>query len=385
MSEPHDHSQHDHEHSHDHSHDHEHGETAPLPTEDSGSQALSEALRSSFAIVKIIMVVLVIVFLGSGIFTVPPNQRAVILHFGKPSVSAKEQLLGPGLHWSWPYPIDEKILIPISEIQNVSSSIGWYFVSADGTDSQPGVSLNPAVDGYTLTGDGNIIHARISVDYRIVDPIAYVLNFKDAKEIVPNALDTALIDASAQFNVDNAVRLDRSGFKDRIVQIFNRSVEQQQLGIVVESSKLESIPPRQVNDAFNAVTAAEQESSTTNNAARSAAQTLLSNALSESNSIVNAAISDRTKLLSQVTADAKNFQDLLPAYERNPELLRQRLLTETWAKILTPADDKFLFVDRENGNARELRVLLNREPETPEQREQRKKGGNADENSAAQK
>ena len=35
---------------------------------DAGSQALSEALRSSFAIVKVVMVILVVVFLASGFF-----------------------------------------------------------------------------------------------------------------------------------------------------------------------------------------------------------------------------------------------------------------------------------------------------------------------------
>ncbi|MDB6040116.1 MAG: hflK 1, partial [Verrucomicrobiales bacterium] len=61
------------------------GPVTPPPTaEDSGSQALSEALRSSFVIVKVIMVLLVIVFLGSGIYTVPSQKRAILLRFGKP-------------------------------------------------------------------------------------------------------------------------------------------------------------------------------------------------------------------------------------------------------------------------------------------------------------
>ena len=349
---------------HDH-HEHEHEPSTPVVTEDdSGSQALSEALRSSFAIVKIIMVVLVIVFLGSGIFTVPPNQKAVVLRFGKPASVGKEQLLGPGLHWSWPYPIDEKVFIPISEIQNVASSVGWYFVNADGTESQPGPSLNPAVDGYALTGDGNIIHARVSLDYRIIDPISYILNFASAKEVVTNMLDNAVLNASAEFTVDNAVRLERDAFKDKIVQLFNRTIELQQLGIVVVSAKLESIPPRQVNDAFNQVTAAEQESSTTNNGARSAATTLLSAALSESNSIINKAISDSTNLLSSINAEAQTLQARLPGYQKNPQLFTQILLTETWQRVLANAEDKFPLPDRADGKTRELRIQLNREPES---------------------
>ncbi len=371
MSAPHDH----HDHDGHHHHDDEPKTPASVLEDDSGSQALSEALRSSFAIVKIIMVVLVIVFIGSGAFTVPPNQKAVVLRFGKPMSGTREQLLGPGLHWSWPYPIDEKVFIPISEIQNVTSSAGWYFLNADGTDSQPGPSLNPAVDGYALTGDGNIIHARVSLDYRIVDPISYVLNFKDAKEIVTNALDSALLAAAAQSTVDNAVRLERGAFKDKVVQIFNRTVELQNLGIIVESSKLESIPPRQVNDVFNAVTAAEQESSTTNNAARSAASTMLSTALSESNSIINTAVSDRAKLLSSIAADAKTFQARRESYEKNPKLFTQLELTEAWRRILLNADDKFLNLNSDplNGKPYELRLQLNREPESNEDKERRQK------------
>src|SRR5690606_2091780 len=101
-----------------------------------------EALRSSFAIVKVIMIALVVVFIGSGIFTVPPNQKAVVLRFGKVSGGDETQLLGPGLHWSWPYPIDEKVFIPISEIQNVTSSVGWYHVNPDGSETMATPSLN---------------------------------------------------------------------------------------------------------------------------------------------------------------------------------------------------------------------------------------------------
>ena len=124
---------------HDHSH-HDHttpGASAPpepaLP-EDTGSQALSEALRSSFAIVKVLMVVLVIVFLGSGFFKVDPQEKAVMLHFGKPVGEGTKALLGPGLHWSLPYPIDEVVKIKFSEIQKVTSTVGWYF---HGNDARP--------------------------------------------------------------------------------------------------------------------------------------------------------------------------------------------------------------------------------------------------------
>ncbi len=98
-------------------HDHEH---SPAPeTRDAGSQALAEALSSSFAIVKIVMVLMVVAFFCSGFFTVGPQEKAVILRFGKPVGEGQKALLTSGLHWSFPYPIDEVVKIPITEIQKV--------------------------------------------------------------------------------------------------------------------------------------------------------------------------------------------------------------------------------------------------------------------------
>src|SRR5512133_249415 len=90
-------------------------------TIDSGSQALSEALRSSFVVVKLVMVILLVVFFGSGLFTVREGERAIKLRFGKPVGDGESALLGPGLHWSWPYPIEAYEKIPITAIQNIQS------------------------------------------------------------------------------------------------------------------------------------------------------------------------------------------------------------------------------------------------------------------------
>src|SRR5271155_4570755 len=117
---------HDHDH-HDHDHAHQH---AP-ETHDAGSQALAEALRSSFAIVKVVMALLVLAFFASGFFQVGPQEKAVILRFGKPVGEGQKILLGSGLHWSFPSPIDEVVKIPISEIQKVSSTVGWYFTTPE--------------------------------------------------------------------------------------------------------------------------------------------------------------------------------------------------------------------------------------------------------------
>ncbi len=128
-----------------HDHDRAYGHPAPVTPDDAGSQALAEALRSSFAIVKFVMLLMVVVFFGSGFFTVGPQEKAVILRFGKPVREGQKILLGAGLHWSFPYPIDEVVKIPITEIQKVSSTVGWYLTTPEqelsGHEPPPGASL----------------------------------------------------------------------------------------------------------------------------------------------------------------------------------------------------------------------------------------------------
>src|SRR6185436_6647508 len=146
------------------------------------SQALSDALKSSFGIVRVILVVMVLVFLGSGFFTVGTQEKAIILRLGKPVGKDEKALLGPGPHWAFPYPIDEVVRIPVSQVQTIRSAVGWYetttVMEATGVTPPPTDTLNPLTQGYVLTGDGNIIHVRGELRYRIAEPgLTYALNF----------------------------------------------------------------------------------------------------------------------------------------------------------------------------------------------------------------
>ena len=78
----------------------------------------------------------------------------------------------------------------------------------------PGPSLNPAVDGYALTADGNIIHTRATLTYRIADPITFVFNFVNASNAVQNALDNALHYAATRSLVDDVLTRDVIGFNE---------------------------------------------------------------------------------------------------------------------------------------------------------------------------
>ena len=343
-------------------------ETAPSAV-DAGSRALEEALRSSFVIVKAVMVILLVVFVLSGMRTVGPQERAIILRFGKPVGSGAEQLLGPGLHWAWPYPIDEMVTIPITEIQKATSTVGWYSLSA--TDEAAGrkppalASLNPATEGYLVMADHNIMHVRATLDYRITDPIAYSLGFQAASNSVQNALDNALLYAAARSTADETLT-NNTVFKERVLAHVREQIAGHKLGVTIEpGSEVKVVPPAFVQPQFDAVTAAEQDRSKNILAEEGAASKLVLDAQGEANARISAATAERNRVIKSVDADAKSFLVQLPQYQANPELLRQRLLTETWARVLAHADDKFFNLEPIAPGQTELRLQLNREPAKP--------------------
>ena len=384
MSDNHDHPDHEQGHEHDHGTS-EPGAPAPVTAEDAGSQALSEALKSSFAIIKIVMVILVIVFLCSGIFTVSSQEVAVILRFGKPIGGGAGRLLRPGLHWSFPYPIDEIVKIPIGQIQTVRSTVGWYAtlpeLEAAQTEPDPGPSLNPASDGYTLTADGNIIHVRSTLQYRINDPIRYAFNFASgtnlnlftgASNLIQNALNNALFHTSAHYTVDKALG-DRTGFKERLLARVNQLIEEQGLGVTVETSDLDLIPPRQVKDKFKEVLDAQQDLSNARDTARGYANEIVNKAHGEASALVNAGETARNQLVQAVEAEARYLSDQLPYYNRDPKLYLQRLQIEAFQRLMTNAQvDKWFIPDRADGKSRELRLQLSRDPQKPTVKEPEK-------------
>lgn len=353
---------------------HEHHEPSrpepepPVTPLDAGSRALEEALSSSFAIVRFVMAILVIVFIFSGVKTVGPQQKAVILRFGKPLGAGPEQLLGPGLHWAFPYPIDEVVPLQVGEIQSVTSTIGWYATTAvqeaAGTEPPPGPSLNPAADGYALTADGNIIHARVTLKYRITDPLAYSFSYVNAPNALLGVLNRALVYAAAYSSVDEAL-LNNAGFREKVIARVNEEIDALKLGITVQPSDVKVIPPRFVKGDFDAVLGAESVRSTAILTAQGKAETIVRQAEAEANSLVNAAEAQRVSFVQAVQADAKSFAVQLPQYQLNPELFRQRLLAEVWQRILARASDKFISLESLGENQRELRLLINREPPKP--------------------
>jgi membrane protease subunit HflK len=345
----------------------DHPEPAHAP-DDAGSQALAEALRSSFTIVKVAMVLMVLAFFGSGFFTVGPAEKGVILRFGKPVGEGPKALLSSGLHWSLPYPIDEVVKIPITEQQIVRSSVGWYATTPEqelsGMEMPPGQSLNPAVDGYAITADRNIVHTRATLHYHIEDPIRYVFDFVSASNTVQNMLNNALLYTAARFNVDDILTRNVFGFQEAVRQRVSELAEQERVGIAIDQCEVKSIAPRQLKSVFDQVTIARENRNKLITAAHSYENQVLNQSSGQAASITNEAATASGNYVKSINAEARRFGDLLPEYKSNPSLFRQSAFLQTVGTVLTNAE-KWVEPTANNGKSTQVRLMLNREPPAP--------------------
>ena len=268
------------------------------------------------------------------------------------------------------------VKIPITEIQQVKSTIGWYFMTPNeeaaykATGVEPAAnsgrpSLTPGMDGYVISADRNIIHTRATLYYQVDDPIRYVFGFDSASNTVQNALNNALLYTAAHFAVDDILYNNRAGFQDAVLQHVSELAEQERLGISVDHCDVESMPPRQVKYIFDRVTEARENRNKVLYEAHSYENQVTNNATAQAFTITSLAVSARSRYVQSLEADAKAFSALLPNYKINPDLFEQQQLVQVMGNALTNVQDKFFLPERLDGKPRELRLLLNREPPQP--------------------
>ncbi len=284
---------------------------------DTASKSLSEALRLSFIILKAIMIVLIILFFASGFRMVGSDEQALVLRFGKIRGLREDRILEPGLHWVFPYPIDEIVKIPVEKKVNLVINSFWYEekpLRSPTARERIGRTLEPIRDGYCITrsekqtetigdsagSDYNILHCKWQLTYQVKDPElknperffknVYVEDIRPGqiyldvmKESITPLLKSlfadAVVTAMVNYTIDEAM-FEKVGFlTEHVKHLLQEKLDKIESGITVESVQLTDITwPRQVNAAFEALISASQDSQKAVHEARTYAQKTLNEA-----------------------------------------------------------------------------------------------------------
>jgi membrane protease subunit HflK len=393
---------------------------------DAASRSLSEALRISFIILKVIMIILVVAFLASGFVTVDSDEQAIVLRFGKIRAGG---LLEPGPHWVFPYPIDEIIRIPVKTPVNLPINSFWYFQTREDMLSnarprvRPGMGLRPLLDGYCLSrsekdteasagsdgSDYNIVHTKWQLTYQIDDPDrffrgVYVRDVKPGddyfdvitgdegvKPLLKNLFEDAVVTAMVNYTIDEAIS-SLSAIPRHVERLLQDKLDDIQSGIRAESVQLtRSEPPPHTRAAFEASIMASQAGQKVVTEAKTSAADTLNKAAGPVAERLHAALRDETvgeqvkeslwqdlggtahermadaqayetQVVETAKANADYLQRLLPEYKLRPRLVVQKIYLDAMRRIYENAGEKFVIQTVEGAKGGEVRVLINKNP-----------------------
>ncbi|MBN1675540.1 MAG: protease modulator HflK [Kiritimatiellae bacterium] len=333
--------------------------------EDDASRALASALGGTFRILRwLIFLSFAGYLVRSSVFTVPQHEVAFVLRFGKVTERDGARVLGPGVHLACPYPVEEVVRVPTTRLRTIRSDTFWYADRKQGVLEMPlDPWLRPGRDGYMLTGDANILHAKWALEYTVEDPEAWRFRMHDMDRLLHNELDHAAVAVCASTPVDCAHRTEVERFRRGVEAMLRNRCEMLQLGVRIKSVYLlEPSAPRQVRAAFDAVVQAEQERSEKINKARTYAARRVNEAQGRKARLVADAEVYRNRLVREISADAAYFTQIYAKFAAQPEIITQTLLQDTLRRVLAGVDQKYV-VRRDPDGKQELRILVS--PEKP--------------------
>jgi modulator of FtsH protease HflK len=289
------------------------------------AHAILAALRSSIRILRWGMLVLVLIYLCSGITVIKPNERGLVLRFGR----ALPKSAPPGLLLALPPPIDEVLMLPAKSVQEVVLD-AWT-----PNDNSWGDSLHPARDPYTITGDVNIIRARFSVRFQVADPIAYEFGTNDRESLRNAICYQSACRVLAGMSVDDVLTTRRDFIGQESMRLAQEELDRLGLGIQLLAFETREInPPAPVLPAFQDVVSAKVEAKTLVEPARSRHASLIPEANAEAFRIEQEAQSYAQGLTAKAQGEVTAFLALLKEYRANPVTVHTRLYAEMIEKVL---------------------------------------------------
>ncbi len=387
---------------------------APL---DAANQSLADALRASFNVLKGIMVLLVVLFMFSGVKCVQEHQRAVVLRFGRLLPIERDS----GLSWALPYPVDETLRVGVTA-ETLTSDAHWFHLQSDEKDLSLNqltryAGLKPGLDGSLLTSDRGLAHVKWSLVYRIEDLGKFVANVADANDegthkLIRTLLENAAVRAAAGFTAGDITQTNTDQMAKEVKRLINEELERLETGISVTTLQIPlATVPLQTRQAFVAVTQAEnkrtakireakrQRGDLLNGAAGACHEKLLAEIDKldaarvggdegeaarieaeidrilehEAAGLAGAAIRHErayyTQAVQAVRGDVEQFEALLAEYQRTPQLLIDRLWSETERRILGSTGVKKFYLPP---GQKEIRIPLTPDPRDKRAEEQAK-------------
>jgi len=301
---------------------------------DGGDSRSSSSGGPSFGGILLLAGLLLVLWVAwNSIHIIDESERAVVLRFGE-----ENRVLSPGFKLTLPAPIEEVIKVNVSRVSSLENQ------------------------SRMLTGDENLIQLAYAVQYRVVDPVAFLFNIQDPIDSLTQAADSAIREIVGTNNMDFILEDGRAQIAIDSGVLLEEIVSRYNPGIQITSFNLQEVrPPSQVRAAFDDVVRAREDQIRFANEAQAYANQEVPEARGRAARILEEANGYRETVIAQATGEADRFISIYSEYARAPEVTRERIYIETLervyarsSKILMDVDDSnsmfYLPLDRLGGN-----------------------------------
>jgi membrane protease subunit HflK len=272
----------------------------------------------------ILGLVLVSIWLASGLYRVLPEENAVVLRFGQYMGTVTE----PGLHYHLPSPI-ETIMKPNVTFER-RLEIGYR-----GAPFQGSSKTDVPEESMMLTGDANIVDLDFVVQWKVAEAKSFLFNVRDPEATLKRVAESAMREVVGQNELQDIITDRREDIAARVKTIMQDILKSYQAGIMVTQVLIQdaTVPPP-VLDAFEDVIRANQQAETMRNQALRYRNEIVPGAQGEAIRLVKEAEAYKESIVADAKGDAQRFTDVYESYAKAKDVTRTRLYMDTWQTIL---------------------------------------------------
>jgi membrane protease subunit HflK len=281
--------------------------------------------------IGLILIVLLFVWLASGLYRVLPDEQGVVLRFGKFIKTTQ-----PGLNYHIPFPVEAVETPKVTKVNRID--IGFRSERDSGFSSGGGVADVPQ-ESLMLTGDENIVNIDFSVFWVIKDAGKFLFEIQDPEGTVKAAAETAMREVIAKSDIQPILTEGRAKIELETQDIIQSILDEYNSGIQVTQVQTQKAdPPDQVIDAFRDVQAARADMERSKNEAEAYANDVIPRARGEAAKIMQAAEAYKQKVVAASEGEASRFVSIFNEYDKAKEVTQERMYLETMEKVLADID-----------------------------------------------
>jgi membrane protease subunit HflK len=296
----------------------------------SGSAPRQSKGGPSKKIIFLLPIVLITVWLGSGVYVVNPGEVAIVRRFG----AWDQQQIAEGLHWHVPTPVEQVDIISISRVRSMELGFRTFGETGNGQTSPD------AQEARMITGDENLVDVQLVVQYQISNAGDFLFNVKDPGgtpdiTTLRDATASSLRQIVGKKPIDDVLTLGKEQVQIETSLLLQSILDEYGAGIRIVNVQLQDVqPPPEVQAAFKDVISAREDKEKFINQGEAYKEDVVPRARGQAQRDIQDAEAFKFESIAAANGEAARFTSRLLEYNQAKDATERRLYIEALESVL---------------------------------------------------